>query len=61
MERRSIRIRSMARRRLRRWAREIVLAIALTAVAATFIVSAILRSEAPSPESAFETADKPGK
>jgi len=51
----------MARRRLRRWVREIVLATALTAVAAAFIASALLRGEAPSPQPAFETAGKPGR
>jgi hypothetical protein len=61
MERRPIRIRSKAQRRLRRWAREIVLAAALTAVAAAFIVTALLRSETPAPEAAFETARTPGK
>jgi hypothetical protein len=61
MERRPISIRPMTRRPLRRWAREIVLAVALTAVAAAFIVTALLRSEAPPPESAFETARTPGK
>jgi hypothetical protein len=43
-------------RPLRRWAREIALAAALTAVAAAFIANALLNGAEPS---AYETARKP--
>jgi hypothetical protein len=51
----------MGQRPLRRWAREIVLAAALTAVAVAFIANALLRSDPPAQDSAFETARKPGR
>jgi hypothetical protein len=58
MERRPIQLVDRFRP-LRRWAREIVLAAALTAVAAAFIANALLRSDDPSEgPSAYETARK---
>jgi hypothetical protein len=60
MERRLLNIAPRSRRALRRWAREIVLAAALTAVAAAFILGALLRGNESSPEPlAFEAARKP--
>ena len=56
MERRPIHLADRFRP-LRRWAREIALAAALTAVAAAFIANALLRGGDPSEEpSAYETA-----
>jgi len=49
-----------AQRRARRWAREIVLAVMLTAAAAAFIAAALLRgNDAPPGDPRFETARKP--
>jgi len=49
-----------SRYRARRWAREIVLAALLTAVAAAFIANALLRGDEPSSRPfAYETARKP--
>ncbi len=62
MERRPQYVEPKFRGPLRRWAREIMLAALLTAVAAIFIASALLRSDDAAQErSAFETARKPGK
>jgi len=59
MERRPIRVRPRVSGPLRRWTREIVLAVALTAVAAAFIANALLKGKEPSRErSAYETARK---
>ncbi len=59
MERRPIRIKPKVSGPLRRWAREIVLAAALTAVAAAFIANALLNGNEPSKDSsAYETARK---
>jgi hypothetical protein len=47
-------------RRVRRWVREIALAVVLTVAAATFIVVALLRDNgAPQGAPQFETARKP--
>ena len=46
---------------LRRWAREIVLAAVLTAIAVAFIATALLRSDETREPPAFETARKQGK
>jgi hypothetical protein len=60
MERRPINAQWNLRYRVRRWAREIVLAALLTAVAAAFIANALLRGDEPLPgPSAYETARKP--
>jgi hypothetical protein len=62
MERRPHYIEPKFRSPLRRWAREIMLAALLTAVAAIFIASALLRSDDTGREpSAFETARTPSK
>ena len=59
MEGRPINVQWKPRYRVRRWAREIVLAALLTAVAAAFIANALLRGDEPSPgPSAYETARK---
>jgi hypothetical protein len=59
MEKRPTKNESKPRHPVRRWAREIVLAAALTAVAAAFIANALLRGDVSSQEPAFETAKKP--
>jgi hypothetical protein len=60
MEKRPTIAESKSRHRVRRWAREIVLAAVLTAVAVAFIANALLRGDGSAQEpSAFETARKP--
>jgi len=50
----------MARRRMRRWAREIALAVVLTVAAIAFMTAALLRGNgALQTPSTFETARKP--
>jgi hypothetical protein len=60
MERRPIGGERTSRRRVRRWAREIVIAALLTIAAAAFIATALLRGDGAGPRApAFETARKP--
>ena len=46
-------------RRMRRWQREVALAVMLTVAAVAFIAAAFLRGDGSSPESAYATARKP--
>lgn len=46
-------------RRMRRWQREVALAVMLTVAAVAFIAAAFLRGDGASPESPFATARKP--
>jgi hypothetical protein len=57
MEKRSIAGAYSRRRRMRRWAREVVLAVVLTIAAAAFMTAAWLRGSVPG--SPIETARKP--
>jgi len=60
MEKRPTNADSKFRHPVRRWAKEIVLAAVLTAVAVAFIVNALVRGDVPAQEpSAFETARQP--
>jgi hypothetical protein len=60
MERGPVSAKLRSSRRVRRWAKEIVLAALLTAVAVAFIANALLRGDQmPRQPSAFETARKP--
>jgi hypothetical protein len=47
------------RRSVRRWARELLLAVLLTIAAAAFITAALLRDASQQSGPAFETARKP--
>jgi hypothetical protein len=46
-------------RRMRRWQREVALAVMLTVAAIAFIAAAFLRGDGVSPESPYATARKP--
>jgi hypothetical protein len=46
-------------RRMRRWQREVALAVMLTVAAIAFIAAALLRGDGASPESPYATARKP--
>ena len=60
MERNPIARERRAQSQVRRWAREIALAVLLTVAAAAFITVALLRSNgAPQEAPPFETARKP--
>jgi hypothetical protein len=59
MERRPIAGEHTPQRRVRRWAREIALAVLLTIAAAAFITTAWLRGNLPHATTPIETARKP--